>query len=238
MLKRSLWTVGLCVLFAVSSSSQAQMAVVDVRAIAQMARQLQVLQQQLATVRSQLAQAQAQYQSMVGGRGMENLLAGAVRNYLPPDWQELEAALRGLQNSYGALTNELNSALRANAVLTDDQIARLSLEEREQLEAARGTAALMQVTSRQALETSSQRFASLQQLIAAISTATDQKAILDLQARIAVEQAMLQNENTKLMVLHQAAQAEEIARRQRAQELAIANRGSLRRLAPIGLNDG
>jgi hypothetical protein len=48
---------------------------------------------------------------------------------------------------------------------------------------------------------------------------------------------MLQNENTKLMVLYQAAQAEEVARRQRASELAIANIGSLRRLPAIGLNE-
>ena len=60
---------------------------------------------------------------------------------------------------------------------------------------------------------------------------------LDLQARIGAEQAMLQNEHTKLMVLYQAAQAEEVARRQRASELAIANIGSLRRLPAIGLNE-
>ena len=57
---------------------------------------------------------------------------------------------------------------------------------------------MLQVTSRQALQVSSERFASLQQLIDAIPTATDPKAILDLQARIAAEQAMLQNEQTKL----------------------------------------
>ena len=59
-------------------------------------------------------------------------------------------------------------------------------------------------TSRQALEVTSERFASLQQLIDAIPGATDPKAVLDLQARIAAEQAMLQNEQTKLMVLYQA----------------------------------
>jgi hypothetical protein len=48
---------------------------------------------------------------------------------------------------------------------------------------------------------------------------------------------MLQNEQTKLMVLYHAAEAEERARRQRASELAIANIGSLRRSAPIGLNE-
>ena len=95
----------------------------------------------------------------------------------------------------------------------------------------------MQATSQQALQSSSQRFASLQQLINAIPSATDQKGILDLQARIAAEQAMLQNEQTKVQTLNQSLEADERARQQRARELAISNIGSLRRLPPIGLNE-
>ena len=122
-------------------------------------------------------------------------------------------------------------------MLTPEQLAHISDPEREQLEAARRSAALLQATSRQALEATSERFEALQDLINAIPGAEDQKAVLDLQARIGAEQAMLQNEHTKLMVLYQAAQAEEVARRQRASELAIANIGSLRRLPAIGLNE-
>lgn len=239
MFKRSvgIMVVGAALALAAVPRVHAAMAVVDVKAIVQMAKQLQVLQDQLNTVRSHLTQAQLQYQSLTGARGMERLLSGTVRNYLPPDWQAIDAALRGLSGGYGALAGALDAMLRTNAVLTDEQVAQLSVQERAELHAARNSAALLQVTSREALEASSQRFASLQQLIDAIPSATDSKAVLDLQARIAVEQAMLQNENIKLMVLYHATQAEELARAQRAQELAIANRGSLRRLGPIGLND-
>ena len=174
---------------------------------------------------------------MTGGRGMEQLLAGTVRNYLPPDWQALEQALNGMAGDYSALAGQLAALVDANAVLTPEQLAHISDQEREQLEAARRSAALLQATSRQALEATSERFEALQELINAIPGAEDQKAVLDLQARIGAEQAMLQNEQTKLMVLYQAAQAEEVARRQRASELAIANIGSLRRLPAIGLNE-
>lgn len=231
--------IALCCMMglAISPASHAQFAVVDVGAIAQLIEQVRTLQEQLTTARDQLTQARTQYESMTGGRGMERLLAGTTRNYLPADWQALEAALRGVQGGYAALAGDLDAAIRNNAILTPEQLARISLQEREQLEAARRSVALFQVTSRQALEASSQRFTSLQRLIDAIPTATDTKAALDLQARIAAEQTMLQNENTKLMVLHQATQAEERALQQRARELAIANIGSLRRLPPIGLND-
>jgi type IV secretion system protein VirB5 len=59
--------------------------------------------------------------------------------------------------------------------------------------------------------------------------------VLDLQARISAEQAMLQNEQTKLMLLYHATEADELARRQRSTELAIQNRGSLRGLGELGL---
>lgn len=220
---------------ALGSQARAQWAVVDVGAIAQAIQQINVLRQQLQTARDQVTEAQRQFQSITGGRGMDQLLRGTVRNYLPSDWRAMQDALDGLSGSYGALANELQAALRGNAVLSSAQVGRLSVAEREQLEARRRTAALLQVTTREALQTSSQRFTALQQLIDAIPGATDQKAILDLQARIGAEQAMLQNENTKLMLMYHATEAEELARRQRASELAIQSRGSLRNLGALGL---
>lgn len=217
--------------------AQAQMAVVDAAAILRLREQIEFLQHQLETARGHLEQARQQYASMTGGRGMEQLLSSTVRNYLPPDWQALERALNGIEIGYSALSRQVAGLIDANAVLTPDQLARLSDQEREQLEAARRSAALLQATSRQALDATGERFAALQRLIDAIPAAEDQKAVLDLQARISAEQAMLQNEQTKLMVLHQAAKAEEAAHRQRAIELAISNIGSLRRLPALGLNE-
>jgi type IV secretion system protein VirB5 len=94
---------------------------------------------------------------------------------------------------------------------------------------------MLQVMARQSLSATSDRFTAIQQLIDAIPRARDPKAIMDLQARISAEQGMLANEQTKLQVLHQAAQAEEWARVQRAREQAIADIGSLRSLPVMGL---
>lgn len=224
-----------CTLTATSAS--AQMAVIDIRAITQMAQQLRVLQDQLANARNQLTQAQAQFAALTGPRGMERLLAGAARNYLPPDWEVFERTLRRVESSYAALGAQIEAVIEGNAVLTPAEVAHLVPDQREQLEAARQSAALLQVTSRQALQVSSERFATLQLLIDAIPGAADSKAALDLQARIAAEQAMLQNEHTKLMVLYQTLEAEDRAREQRARELAVAHIGSLRRVPAIGLSD-
>jgi len=214
---------------------RAQMAVIDVDAIAHLMQQVATMQQQLETARSQLGQAQAQFQSTTGGRGMEQLLAGTVRNYLPSDWPSLNAALNQSDADFGAFARAIAARIAANAVLTPQQVAALSPAERDKLQAARQTAALLQVTTQQALVSTSSRFDSLQQLINAIGRAQDQKAVLDLQARISAEQAMLQNEQTKLQVLFQIAQAQEWAHRQRSREQALTDIGSVRSLPPIGL---
>jgi type IV secretion system protein VirB5 len=226
--------VGVVLAFGVSPVVQA-MAVVDVRAIAQLKQQVSTMTKQLSTAKDQLSQAQQTFQSMNGSRGMEQLLSGTVRNYLPADWAQLESAMRQGVSSFQALASDVQAAMQGNAVLNAQQLASLSPTSRAQLDAARRSAAMLQVTTRQALSTTSNRFASIQQLIDAIPRARDPKAIMDLQARIAAEQGMLANEQTKLQVLYQAAQAEEWARVQQAREQAIADIGSLRTLPAMGL---
>jgi type IV secretion system protein VirB5 len=237
MLKRNLWIVCLgAVLTTLPAwNAQAAMAVIDVRAITQLRTQIRALEQQLQTARNHLTQAQQEYQSIIGARGMESLLNGTVRNYLPEDWAQLADVLREASSAHGALAGHVRGAIDANAVLTPAQLAALSADERAHIDAARRSAALLQVLSREALATTSSRFAAIQQLINAIPAATDQKAILDLQARIGAEQAMLQNEATKLDVLQQVARAEDLARRQRIREQAIADVGSLHDLEPLRL---
>jgi type IV secretion system protein VirB5 len=120
-------------------------------------------------------------------------------------------------------------------VLTPAQVASLSPTQQAQIASARQSPALLQALARAALANSSDRFTSLQQLISAIGAASDQKASLDLNARIAAEEAMLHNEQTKLQMLSQVAQSQEWARVQELREQAIADQGSLRSLKPMGL---
>lgn len=215
------------------SAAHAQWAVVDVGAIAQLVQQLQTMQQQLDTARDQLSEARTHYRAITGSRGMQLLLRGVNRNYLPQDWAALVAAAQGAQGAYIALAAEIEAATQANAVLSAAQLAGLSPAVRADIEATRRTTAMMQGLARQALQATSNRFASIEQLIDAIANANDQKAVLDLQARIGAETAMLANEQSKLEVLRQATHAESEAQRQRLLERAIADIGSLRQLPPL-----
>jgi len=225
----------LLVLLGIAPSAYAQWAVVDVGAIAQLVQQVKLIEQQLQTAQNELSQAQQAYQSMTGSRGMQNLLSGTNRNYLPSDWTQVLGALNGSVGPYGALSASIQTAIGANAVLTPSAVAALSPAERTLLQSQRQNAALLQGLSQQALSTTSSRFTSMQQLISAIGTAKDPKAILDLQARIGAEQGMLANDQTKLQVLYQAVQAQQWALQQRMREQALSDIGSLRRLPAMGL---
>ncbi len=202
--------------------AQAQFAVIDVASVTQLIEEVQTLEQQLSTARSQLAQAQAEFQAITGPRGMQSLLSGTNRNYLPSDESAL-AALPG--GSFPALGAGVRAAQTSVAVLSDTQLQALGPAAAAQLAAERRDPAVLAALARQALVNASTRFASLQQLINAIGEASDQKAALDLAARIGAEGGMLQNENTKLQVLFQAQQAQRDLDRQRARELAIAGHG-------------
>src|SRR4051812_37005979 len=92
------------ILLLVAPAARAQFAVIDVGAITQLIAQVQILQDQLTTARDHLAQAQAEYLSITGGRGMERLLSGIQRNYLPTSWADLQGAMQSAGGVYGALS--------------------------------------------------------------------------------------------------------------------------------------
>ena len=227
--------LGTIIAFLLAPAARAQMAVIDVSSIQQLVQQVRLMQQELQTAQNDLNQARQAYQSMTGSRGMQNLLSGTVRNYLPANWTQVQAAMNGTGGAYSALAGSIQASVTANAVLSPAAVATLSPSERSLLQSQRQNAALLQAVSQQALSTTSNRFASTQQLINTIGSASDPKAILDLQARIAAEHGMLQTDQSKLQALYQAAQGEETAQRQRAREQAIVDSGSLRQLPAMGL---
>jgi type IV secretion system protein VirB5 len=204
--------------------ARAQWAVIDAPALVQLVQQVQNAEQQLATAHNQLLQAQQALQTMTGARGMELLLSGVNRNYLPSDWSQVTGAMQG-SSGYGALTSEVQGVIAANAVLSTQRLATLPASGQQLIRGQRQWTAMQQALAHQALSNSSSRFASLQGLIAAIPAAADQKGILDLQARISAELGMLQNEQTKVQLLNQSALAQDAALRLQAREQVLDGHG-------------
>lgn len=197
--------------------------VVDVAAIAEAIKQYQQMVEQLATLNSQLNQAKQQYESMTGGRGMENLLANETRNAVPASWQESLAMMEGS----GEISN-LARSIRDQASRVDTAtLDQLAPELREMHASLGNSAASEQAVAGTSYDHASQRFARLQQLMDAIPAATDMKAIADLQARVQVEQLMLQNEAIKMQSLAQVAVSQQRIENQQQRDLLLkANAGT------------
>jgi type IV secretion system protein VirB5 len=220
--------VGAAVLMTLAApSAQAMYPVIDVAAITQLLQQINYWKQQIGAMSNQLNQLKQTHATLTGSRGMQSLLnlSDQQRNYLPRDWAEMSRVLAGQSVQYGQLANATAGLVASQAVLTPQQLGRLDIKERENIVAARQAAAGLAVTTREAYTQASERFASLSQLIQALGGATDAKAALDLQGRIAAEQAMLENEQAKLTLLAQAAQADRLLQAERLRELAMAGHG-------------
>lgn len=205
------------------------MPVIDAAAISQLMQQVKYWQQQVQYMADQLYTARAAYSAITGGRGMEALLpiTAAARNYLPSDYAELMSVVNNASVTYAGIASQVQSIMAANAVLTGGQIGVLSPQQQRILTQGRQAAATLQMIAQQAQQNTSQRFGALQQLVTAIGAAGDQKAIQDLQGRIAAEQTMLTVEQTKLQALYQMAQAQELQRQQMVRESAVRAVGSL-----------
>src|SRR5260221_4522624 len=163
-----LTVVCLAASIAIAPAARAQWAVIDAPAIVQLVQEVQTMQQQLATAREQLQSAKQALQMMTGGRGMERLLGGTPRNYLPSNWTQVTSALQGQGRSgYAGLSEDMQSAIAANAVLSPRRMATLSSADQRQIQAARQWSAMEQSLSQEALANASSRFAAIQGLIAA-----------------------------------------------------------------------
>jgi type IV secretion system protein VirB5 len=206
-------------------TARAQWAVVDAPAIVQLIQQVQTTAQQLSTTKDQLLQAKQALQTMTGDRGMEQLLNGTVRNYLPSNWTQVNGVLQGT-GGFSALSSDVQDVMSNNAVISPQRLTTLPAGGQQLIQRERQWSAMQQALSHQALSSASDRFASIQSLISAISSAADQKGILDLQARISAELGMLQNEQLKIQILNQSAQGQLAALRQQAREQVIDGHGT------------
>ena len=232
MAKRMGWmgSMGVALLASLlwTPQAHAQWAVIDVAAVQQLVSQISYWQQQIQAMQREYSQLQATHGALTGSRGMQALLpmSDAQRNYLPRDWAGVAQVLAGQSAQYSALAAAVEAGVRSRAVLDPARLARMTAAERASVEESRRAAMGLAVLTQEAYAQAGERFASLAQLVQAIGSATDAKGIADLQGRIAAEQAMLDNEQAKLAVLAQAADAAREVREQQRRELVIAGHGT------------
>ena len=206
---------------AISPAAFAQIPVTDGASIANS------IQQQIETIAkwkmqydqmtSQINQMKQQYESLTGSRNLGQILNNAaLRDYLPNDWQGVYDAVKS--GGYSGLSGRALSIYEANKAFDACMVFKL-VDQRTACEAQAVKGAQDKAFALDAYDKAKSRLTQIDQLMAKINDTPDPKAIAELQGRIAAEQAMIQNEQTKLQMYQMVAAAEDRLQEQRQREL-------------------
>lgn len=204
-----------------SGYAHAQIPVTDVASITtQVTNQIETIakwKMQYDQMVSQIDQMKQQYDSLTGSRGLGQIMNNAaLRDYLPSDWQGVYDSVK--TGGYSGLSGRAASIYDSNKVY--DACAALTVaQQRTSCEAQAVKGAQDKAFALDAYDKAKARLSQIDQLMAKINDTPDPKAIAELQGRIAAEQAMIQNEQTKLQMYQMVAAAEDRMQQQRQREI-------------------
>lgn len=222
-MKKLVMTAAVAAILGAASPVMAQgIPVFDATRAADFLQQFARMKEQLDTAKDQLAEAQRMYEAVTGDRGLGNLMRNAqLREYLPDDLRTVYDSANG--GGYAGISGSINDILRDERLNGSVADMRRSIEER-----SRAAAATDKAVGLRAYEGAQQRLAQIEGLMDEISRTQDQKAIEELQARIAGEQAAIQNETTKLQMIAHLRQAEQslISEQRRERNMRILSSGN------------
>lgn len=193
---------------AASMGVQAAMLVIDPKAIAEAAKQVDAWRKQYEQMAQQIA-------SMTGDRGMATLLS-ASKPMMPADWQQ---AMRDIS----PLAAQIKAA---QAVLTPAQLAAMPASLRALVEQTATQSAVNQATAQVAYNDAAVRQARLQKLTASLATTNDPKAAYDLGNAIAIERGYLEADHNQLQAAANGAAAQAAARERIISEMRAASAGT------------
>ncbi|EFR2202932.1 MULTISPECIES: P-type DNA transfer protein VirB5 [Gammaproteobacteria] len=204
-----------------AGAASAQIPVTDGASIAQqVSAQIETIakwKMQYDQMTSQINQMKQQYESLTGSRGLGNILNNpALREYLPSDWQGVYDSVKS--GGYAGLSGRASSIYSQSKIF--DSCAHITVSDQKKLCEARAVkSAQDQAFALDAYDKAKSRLNQIDSLMAKINDTPDPKAIAELQGRIAAEQAMIQNEQTKLQLYAMVAQAEDKIQQQQQREL-------------------
>lgn len=226
---------------AISGTANAGIPVIDATANANLILQYaeQILQyttqlEELTEAVNQVTQLTNTFNSITGNRGLGTILNGSIeqaaRRYIPSTYSDL-ASLSGLSSvpGYSELQSTVNTL--KSSITTIDASSYADTATKGLFEARLNQLATEQALGQNAYGAVEGRTANIENLIATIGSTTDPKGIAELQARIAAEQALVQNENVRVNTLLYLQNVERDKRRQKEHDARAAAR--IKTLPPI-----
>jgi type IV secretion system protein VirB5 len=202
-MKRYLAALGLLA----AARAYPNLPVFDATNFAEMVKNVEIMQRQL-------VQLKATYDSLHGSRGFGDVLYNpALRQYLPEEWAGIyDAVAAGRYRGISGTLRDIERAERLTGTVAE-QIGRMQRRERS-------TALANKALGIRAYDGARQRLDEIESLMHRVNLTQDAKGVAEIQARIAVEQAAVANETTKLQLVQMLQQAEEKLAAQQRREVA------------------
>ena len=183
---------------------------------AHMLKEYATMLEQLEQMRSQFEQMEKEYSSITGVRNLGDILNDPrFKEYLPDDWQNI---YEGVRNSgYEGLSGTAKGIRDATKIF--DSCANLTNPTEKKICNAKAVKpAQDQAFAQDAYRKSQDRVGQIEGLMQEINRTRDPKALSEVTARIQAEQALIQNEQTKLELYQASADAEQQLLRQQERE--------------------
>lgn len=216
-------------MLAAAQPAAAQIVVHDPTSYASLLRQAQTAADQLKALQDQVVEARKLYDGFNSASGV-NAIAGQLaspelRAFVP----KIGAYVAAAKGDFAAL-GPLGA--KARTIREDGRLYTAPAGDAAgQALERQGDRAARDIALGQAAATAgAQRLQGLQELTAALDTASNARAVLDLQARLAGEQAMIANDQMRLQGLQMAQAAEDRLQTQRDHERAAAASEARRQL--------
>ena len=187
---------------AASVAKQAEILLQVNEQISKATEQIQKLDDQLRQMKDQFEQGKKHYDAITGNKDFgEKHHNKELHKSLPQQWQGLYQATQSNISAFRGLINTVKGEENFTGSVEDMQ---KHVEGRMQQ-----VAIVDKAVGLQAYEGLQERMKQVDNLMAEIKNTKDPKGIAELQARIAIEQAYIQNEMTKLQLVGQLQRAEQ-----------------------------
>ena len=148
---------------------------------------------------AQVEQMKQQYKAITGSRNLGEILTNTgLKSALPQDWQKVYNSIQN--GGYKGLDGAARAIADASKLVEKCKAYQDGSERQKTCQTAAVQSAQTQTYIKNALDNAEARLVNLKKLAIRINSATDPKAIADLTARINIEQAAIQNEQTRLQL--------------------------------------
>jgi type IV secretion system protein VirB5 len=202
--------------FLVCGTAHAQIPVTDVAELAQavveveqLVSQLEVMKQQYSTLTSSYSTLTAQYAAITGNHSYGTILnSSSLHSYLPDSWSSVYSNIES-----GNLSS-LASSMKT--ILSDEGLTSAATTGQQRYYNVLASNKSMQMA---AYDANISRLNNIESLMEQANETTDESAKADLMNRMHAEEAMVQNENTRLSMMSQLQQSElKLSEQQRENE--------------------